>query len=107
MLSCQLVCRKVPLSFHDKCVTKSLQLLSWYLLMQCVVQRLDFIFIRASLKVSTKASVSIVVTVLPIALTWISVSLAKTVYISATYFFRLVCREVSGLSSPKLLNQLV
>ena len=107
MLYSQLVCQKVPLSFHDKCVTKSLQLLRWYLLIHSVVQRLDFIFIRGSLKVSTKASVSIVVTVLPIALTCTSVSLAKTVYISATYFFRPVCTEVSGLSSPKLLNQLV
>ena len=97
----------MPLSFHDKCVTKSLQLLRWYLLIHCVVQRLDFIFIRGSLKVSTKASVSIVVTVLPIALTCTSVSLAKNVYIRATYFFRPVGTEVSGLSSAKLLNQLV
>ena len=107
MLSCQLVCRKVPLSFHDKCVTKCLHLLRWYRVIHCVVQRLDFIFIRGSLKVSTKASVSIVLTVLPIALSCTSVSLAKKVYIRATYFFRLVGTEVSGLSSPKLLNQLV
>ena len=87
MLSCQLVCRKVPLSFHDKCVTKCLHLLRWYRVIHCVVQRLDFIFIRGSLKVSTKASVWLVVTVSPIALNCTSLSLATNVYISATYFF--------------------
>ena len=52
------------------------------LLNKVVVGRF-FFFITGSLKVSTKASVSIVVTSLPIGLTCTSVSLATNVFISA------------------------
>ena len=58
--------QKVPLSFHGKCVTKCLDLLSYYHVIDCVDRRQDFILIRGSLKFSTKAFSSIEATVLPI-----------------------------------------
>ena len=73
----------MPLSFHGKCVTKCLDLFGSQSVIHCVVQRLDFVFITRSLKDSTKASVSIVVTSLPIGLTATCVSLATNVFISA------------------------
>ena len=87
MLSCKLVRRKVPLSFHVLRVTKFLELFSCYRVFHCVDWRLDLILITGSLKVSTKASISMVVKVSPIVLTCSSVSLAPNVYMSATVFF--------------------
>ena len=87
MLSCELVRRKVPLSFCGKCVFKCLDLLRWYRVIHRVVRHLDFILIKASLRVLTKAFFLIVVTVSPIALICTSLSLATNVYISATYIF--------------------
>ena len=87
MLSCELVRRKVALSFHGKCVTNCLDLFLCYSVIRSVDRRLDFILIRGSLKVSTKAPISIVVTVWPIALTSTSVTLANNVHIRATVLF--------------------
>lgn len=77
----------MPLSLHVLRVTKFLELVSCYAVFHCVDRRLDFILITGSLKVSTKASISIVVEVSPIVLTCTSVSLAANVYMSATVFF--------------------
>ena len=87
VLSCKLVRRKVPLSFHVLRVAKFLELVSCYPVFHCVDRRLDFILITWSLKVSTKASISIVDEVSPIVLTCTSVCLAANVYMSATVIF--------------------
>ena len=87
MLSCKLVHRKVLHAFHVSRVTKFLDLLSCYRVFHCVDQLLNFIFINRSLKLSAKASVSIVITVSSIVLTCTFVSLVTNVYISATVYF--------------------
>ena len=87
----------VPLSFHSKCVTKCLDLLRLYRVIHCVVRRLDFILIKKSLKVSTKASVSLVVTVSLIALTCSSLSLQPMCISAPHSFSQPECTELSRL----------
>ena len=67
-------------------VSSLLDLLFCYRVFHCVDRRVNFILIKESLQVSTKASVCIVVTVSSIFLTCAFVSLATNVYIRATVF---------------------
>lgn len=107
LLSCQLVYRKVPLCFHDKWVTKCLDLLSWYRVIHCVVRHLDFIFKRGSIKVCTKSSVFILVTPSFITLNCTSFSLRTKLYICASFFFLNCLQKCLNFLSCKLLSQLV
>ena len=72
---------------HVLSVSKFLDFLSCYGVFYCVDRHLNFILIKVSLKVSTKASVFVVVTVSSIVLTSAFVNLPTNAYISVTVFF--------------------
>lgn len=76
----------MPHAFYVLSVSKFLDFLFCYGVFYCVDRRLNFILITESLKVSTKASVFVVVTVSSIVLTSAFVNLPKNAYISATVF---------------------
>lgn len=94
----------MPHAFHVLSVTKFLDFLSCYGLFYCVNRRLSFILITGSLKVSTKASVFVVVTVSSIVLTSAFVNLPTNAYINDTVSsrpkFGHVCAPPAMFASP-------
>lgn len=84
----------MPHALHVLSVSNFLDFLFCYGVFYCVDRRLNFILITESLKVSTKASVFVVVTVSSIVITSAFVNLPTNAYISATVFFSPVIGHV-------------